>query len=140
VGAGTVLVLAPLVFVWRLKPKRLGVSPATAPPRRVGALSGAVSSTASTSRFTLPAPEFPIAKPTLAAPPPSVPQDPDSDDADWGVPPSPPDPNDSFNPAFYTARAFGTATLIVGSIGFAGLWSLRSYLGVDNVRGLCCFV
>jgi hypothetical protein len=58
----------------------------------------------------------------------------DWDDADWGVPPPPPDPNDNFNAAFYTFKAFGSATLIVSSLAFAGIWGLRRYLDVDNVR------
>lgn len=125
------LIAAPLVYLWRVgKPQRVSLNSATAPPpRRVGSLAtfGSVSSSA-TSRVAFPAPEL---KDTV--PPPTA-QDVDWDDDNWGVPPPPPDPNDKFNGALYTFKAFGAATLIVTSIAFVGIWGLRRYFDVDNVR------
>ncbi|KAJ6577082.1 hypothetical protein B0H10DRAFT_925940 [Mycena sp. CBHHK59/15] len=131
-AGGTILIAAPLVYLWRLgKPRRIGLNSVAAPPRRVGALSPASSMSSVASRFPLPSPEFPLSNAT--AKPAPIPQVPDADD-DWGVPPPPPDPNDNFNAAFYTFKAFGTATLIVGSIAFGGIWGLRRYLDVDNAE------
>ncbi|KAJ6569483.1 hypothetical protein B0H19DRAFT_1135672 [Mycena capillaripes] len=131
-AGGTVLIAAPLVYLWRVgKPQRVSLNTATAPPpRRVGSLatSGSVSSSA-TSRLAFPASEL---KETV--PPPPTVQDVDWDDADWGVPPPPPDPDDKFNAAIYTFKAFGAATLIVSSIAFAGIWGLRRYFDVDNME------
>ncbi|KAJ7139420.1 hypothetical protein C8R44DRAFT_764429 [Mycena epipterygia] len=134
-GAGTILIAAPLFYLWRVgKPKRISLnSLAAAPPRRGAPLSSGAAASTATSRFTLPAAEFPLPNAT-AEPPPQPRQDSDWDDADWGVPPAPPDPNDNFNAAFYTFRAFGAATLIVGSIAFGGIWGLRNYLDVDNAE------
>ncbi|KAJ7171704.1 hypothetical protein C8R43DRAFT_979123 [Mycena crocata] len=117
-GAGTVLIAAPLVYLWRVgKPRNISLrSGAAAPPRRVNLLSTSVASNAP-SRFTLPAPED-------MTPPPKQ-QDSDWDDADWGVPQPPPDPNDNFNASLYTFKAFGASTLIVGSI---------AYFNVDNAE------
>ncbi|KAJ7671933.1 hypothetical protein B0H17DRAFT_191422 [Mycena rosella] len=133
-GAGTLLVAAPLVYLWRVgKPQRLSLRAAAAPPRRVGpsALSSSASaaSAAGTARFPLPAPEFPAGAPP---PPPVSAADWDDADADWGVPPPPPDPNDNFNAALYTFKAFGAATLIVSSLALAGILGLRAYFDTDN--------
>ncbi|KAJ7102572.1 hypothetical protein B0H15DRAFT_815230 [Mycena belliarum] len=129
-AAGTVLIAAPLVYLWRVgKPQRVSLRSAAAPPpRRAGALSSA---SAATSRFTLPAPEVPLAKPSLPPPRPAGGSDWDDDD-NWGVPPAPPDPNDNFNASLYTFKAFGAATLIVGSLAFAGIWGLRVYVEADT--------
>ncbi|KAJ7924359.1 hypothetical protein B0H13DRAFT_1978058 [Mycena leptocephala] len=121
-ATGTVLIAAPLFYLWRTgKPQRISLNSAPAPPpRRVGLA------------FAFPAPAIPLANET-APPPPKV-KESDWDDADWGVPPPPPDPNDNFNAAFYTFKAFGSATLIVSSLAFAGIWGLRRYLDVDNME------
>ncbi|KAJ6573840.1 hypothetical protein DFH09DRAFT_1456163 [Mycena vulgaris] len=132
-AAGTILIAAPLVYLWRVgKPNRISLRAApAAPPRRVGALSSA-----SSTQFTLPTPEFPLENASVTAPPPpkAVENGADWDDADWGVPPTPPDPNDNFNGALYTFKAFGAATLIVGSLAFGGVWGLRRYFDTDNAE------
>ncbi|KAJ7479998.1 hypothetical protein B0H11DRAFT_2422509 [Mycena galericulata] len=137
-GAGTVLIAAPLVYLWRVgKPRNFSLRSATAapPPRRVGPISQATGSAASTARFTFPASEFSLDPKETVPPPPSTPRNSDwDDDADWGVPPAPPDPNDKFNAAFYTFKAFGAATLIVSSLAFGGIWALRRHFDVDNAE------
>ncbi|KAJ7451091.1 hypothetical protein FB451DRAFT_1409991 [Mycena latifolia] len=133
-AAGTVLIAAPLIYLWRVgKPQRVSLrSAAAAPPRRLGALPA---STAAPSRFTFPAPEFPLDKPAAAPPPPAPARGSDwDDDGDWSVPPAPPDPNDNFNAGLYTFKAFGAATLIVGSLAFSGIWGVRVYLQADTME------
>ncbi|KAJ6498074.1 hypothetical protein C8R47DRAFT_1112741 [Mycena vitilis] len=132
-AAGTVLIAAPLVYLWRVKKhQRISLNSATAPPpRRILSASGSVASNA-TSRFTFPPPEVPLSTETL--PPLPKGQDSDWDDDNWGVPAAPPDPNDKFNAGVYTFTAFGAATLIVSSIAFVGIWGLRRYFDVDNME------
>ncbi|KAJ7724986.1 hypothetical protein DFH07DRAFT_854342 [Mycena maculata] len=133
-GTGTVLIAAPLVYLWRIgRPQSISLRSApAAPPRRVGALSSGSAASTVAGRFTLPEPEFPLSKATL---PPPKPQNSDwDDDADWGVPAAPPDPKDNFNSAFYTFKAFGAATLIVGSLAVGGIWGLTRFLDVDNTE------
>ncbi|KAJ7151698.1 hypothetical protein C8R46DRAFT_1122848 [Mycena filopes] len=135
-AAGTVLIAAPLIYLWRTgKPHRRGLhaSVTAAPPRRVGSTLLSNSGGAAMSRFTFPASELPI--PNEQPLPPPQPQGANWDDDDnWGVPPAPPDPNDDFNAAWHTFKAFGTATLIVSSLAFAGVWGLRRYFDVDNME------
>ncbi|KAJ7037387.1 hypothetical protein C8F04DRAFT_410477 [Mycena alexandri] len=135
-AAGTVLIAAPLIYLWRIgKPQRIGLHSSAAPPRRVGALpSGGAAASTVASRFTFPAPEFPLPKEPLPPNPPPAPAGSNWDDDDWGVPPAPPDPNDDFNAAWYTFKAFGSATLVVSSLAFAGIWGLRRYFDVDNME------
>lgn len=127
------LVAAPLVYLLRIgKTQRFSLkSVNAAPPRRVGSLSSSTVVTSSAaSRFTFAAPEQ-LAQVQNEKP---LPQGADWDDDNWGVPPAPPDPNDNFNVAVYLLKALGTATLIVSSVAFVGIWGLRRYLDVDNVR------
>ncbi|KAJ7630346.1 hypothetical protein FB45DRAFT_915249 [Roridomyces roridus] len=150
-ATGTVLIAAPLFYLWRIgRPNRTSLrAGGPAPPRRVvggahvagssssspsistaSTSSSATISTASTSLFTF---KTPIE--ALNAPP-SGGSDWD-DDGDWGVPaarPGPVDPNDKFNGVLYSLKAFGSATLIVVGLAGTGMWGLWRYLGVDNVE------
>ncbi|KAJ6456135.1 hypothetical protein C8R45DRAFT_581738 [Mycena sanguinolenta] len=133
--AGTVLIAAPLVFLWGIrKHQRSSLNPAKlAPPRRVGSFSSsALVTSAPASRLTFSASEASLQTETLPPPPPQA-YGSDWDDDNWGVPPQPPDPNDNFNVGLYLLKALGTATLIVSSVTFVGIWGLRRYLDVDNV-------
>jgi hypothetical protein len=42
-------------------------------------------------------------------------------------------PDDNFNGALYSAKAFGIATLIVALSASASVWGVQAYLGVKNV-------
>ncbi|KAF7367505.1 hypothetical protein MSAN_00813400 [Mycena sanguinolenta] len=133
-AAGTVLIAAPLVFLWGIrKHQRSSLNPMkVAPPRRLGSsASPALATSTLASRLTFSASEPSLQAETL--PPTSQAYGSDWDDDNWGVPPQPPDPNDNFNVGLYLFKALGTATLIVSSVAFVGIWGLRRYLDVDNV-------
>ncbi|KAK7064833.1 hypothetical protein R3P38DRAFT_2826633 [Favolaschia claudopus] len=130
-AAGTFLTLAPLVYLMRMRNhQRLSLnSLKTPPPRRIGSMSTPPTAMATSSPFSFIATE--PALPSEADLPKGANWD---DDDNWGVPPQPPDPNDNFNVATYLLKAFGTATLIVSSVAFAGVWGLRRYFEVDNME------
>ncbi|CAK5264009.1 unnamed protein product [Mycena citricolor] len=90
-----------------------------------------------TRSFCVRHPDVPLASTNADLPSTSYASPKDWDDDDnWGVPPTKLDPNDKFNPALHTVRAFGIATAIVGTLAFGGIWGLREYLGVDNMDDL----
>ncbi|KAF7310380.1 hypothetical protein HMN09_00580000 [Mycena chlorophos] len=159
--AGTVLAVAPLVYLWRVKGAKSIRLNATAPPRRVhGALPSRATFTGTPAQPT--ATPAPIPEPTpeslrsrfafvapwndtdmsIGAPSGSKYSSSysvssawkDDDDDDWGVRPGPVAPDDKFNGALYTLQAFGAATLMVAALGVGGIWGLVRYLDVDNMQ------
>ncbi|KAF7306319.1 hypothetical protein MIND_00423100 [Mycena indigotica] len=158
-ATGTLLTVAPLIYLWRAKrTKAVSLNTAAPPPRRLGSLANALPSRAPSSGSASTIPQttdkdtllsrFAVVSPwSDNATIPSGSQPPrysssysvssawkDDDDDDWGVRPGPVDPNDNFNGTLYTLQAFGAATLIVTALGIGGVWGLVRYLEVDNMH------